>query len=289
MAVTAERYLPIHVTQVDETRWDDCRVCAALMLVQAWTFGSVVQKPNGEFMSPGEIKKFREAMRDRLAADRQIGGLGPADTLKMIAKTWAWLPVPKQVVLSFSVLWERLGDGYAYSVSGNPSEVKNQLSKLRKWTNNDDFGHEILALRKNAKNDAVLIFDPLAPRYVNGKQYKGHWVPKQEFRQFLYLRDGNVLYNTQVKIGAMSQANRVRIAKNAQMTKIETAYDAKIERLQEERNALALKLAECESRPQTDCSEEVAAGYTDGVKQGWLNAIEEIDNQLREMENDIAT
>ena len=228
MAVNADKYVPIHVTETDEIRWDDCRVCSAFMLVQAWALGSVIMNPSGNYFGPKQIKRFREGMRNKLPADRQVGGLGPRDTREMIAKTWPWLPPVQQPVLAFNVLWDRLGSGYAYSVSGNPSDVKRELSKLRKWTVNDDFGHEVFALRLNKDKTKVHIFDPLAPA-----GHRGSWVPKTEFRQFLYTRDGNVLYCTQVKIGDQSPEKRMQRAKNQQIVKIERAHNNEIVDLNE--------------------------------------------------------
>jgi hypothetical protein len=184
--------------------------------------------PSGNYLGPRALKILREGMRNKLPADRQVGGLGPQDTREMIAKTWPWLPPVQQPVLAFDVLWERLGKGYAYSVSGNPSEVKKELSKLRKWTYNDDFGHEIMALRTNKAGDRVHIFDPLAPA-----GHKGSWVPKSEFRQFLYMRDGNVLYATQVKIGDQSPEARMQAKKNAQIVRIERANNLLVTSIRE--------------------------------------------------------
>lgn len=232
MAVNADKYQPIQVTETDEIRWDDCRVCSALMLVQAWTLGSVVMNPSGRYYGLKQIKVFREGMRNKLPADRQVGGLGPQDTKQMIAKTWPWLPPVQQPVLDFDVLWNRLANGFAYSVSGNPSDVKRELSKLRKWTINDDFGHEVFALRLNNDKTRVHIFDPLAPA-----GHKGSWVPKSEFRQFLYMRDGNVLYCTQVKIGDQSPERRMQRAKNQQIVKIERAHNAEVTALNRKHDA----------------------------------------------------
>lgn len=261
MAVTADQYLPVHVTEVDEARWDDCRVCSAYMLVQLWTFGEIIQKKNGEFLTSSAIKKFREKMRDYLPLDKQQGGLGPADTKLMIAKAWPWLPPVNQPRPKFSELWDRLGRNYAYSVSGNPAEVKLPASKLRKWTVNDNFGHEIVAVRTNAAKDKVLIFDPLAPRWVGGKKYKGDWVPKAQFKQFLYLKDGVVLYCSQVKIGSQSKAARTARQKNAEIVKIETANQQKVTKLRGQIGDLQKQLVpvdEAYERGRQEAYEEVS-------------------------------
>lgn len=181
-----EDYKPPFITETDEARWDDCTVCSTLMSVAAATLGEVVSAPDWSPLTKAGLKVRREKIRNWLPADKQTGPTTMADMRYAFSKEFPWLPkIPfyDEQDQTWKEVLEKLLDGWVGVLQGNPMNVKNVNSKLRRWTNNDDFGHAIHADRARKKADGtfdVFIMDPLGRG-----AYEGEWVPATEVKEFI--------------------------------------------------------------------------------------------------------
>ena len=190
-------FRPPFVSEVDEPQWDDCVVCSTLMLVSAWTLGKVTDSPTGPVMTRPQLKVLREQMRDHLGARKQVGGLTPADAALMVHREWPWLPPLLTTPHRWDALWHSLQNGSAAAIWGNPSDVRKPTSPLRRWTEDDDFGHCLLVLR--AKDDKGWVMDPLG-----SGSYKGQWVPEVQLRRFAFMDADRVRSCAVVRIGGQA-------------------------------------------------------------------------------------
>lgn len=181
-----DNYIPPFITETDELRWDDCTVCATLMGVASATLGEAVSNKNWDQLTRSEIKVLRERIRNYLGSDNQTGGTTMADMRVAFAKEYPWLPeIPsyEEQRLGWGVARQRLLNGFGGVYMGNPSLVTNPNSKLRRWTNNDNFGHAIWVdrARKNAEQVEFYVMDPLGRG-----DYDGEWVPENELEEFTW-------------------------------------------------------------------------------------------------------
>jgi hypothetical protein len=189
-------FKPPFITETDEVKWDDCTVCSTLMAVSAATLGEVTKRKDWSDLDSKGLKARREKIRNWLPAEKQTGPTTMEDMRFAFGKEFPWLPsVPlfeEQSLIWREVIDRLLANGVGVLL-GNPKNVANEASHLRRWTNNDDFGHAIYAdrARKNADGTVdIFIMDPLG-----SGAYDGEWVPATEVKEFIDEYPGGVKAN----------------------------------------------------------------------------------------------
>lgn len=231
-------YRPPFVTETDELKWDDCTVCSTLMATASATTGETVSRPSWAPMSRAEMKVLRERIRNHLGPDNQTGGTNMADMRVAFAKEYPWLPqIPSYAEQrnSWSECREKLLKGWGGIYMGNPSQVSDPNSKLRRWTINDNFGHAIWvdrARRTSAGATEYFVMDPLGRG-----TYSGEWVPEQDLKEYTWIYDAAYVYVTLFKRGAWNMSAR-------QTERLE----ARVDKLEDELEFLNFKLAETEAK-----------------------------------------
>ena len=209
-------YRPLHISEVDEARWDDCLPCSVMVIAQVATEGwGVTRRRNGREISNRAIKRVREQMRNK--TNDQTGGMAHYQGRVMLLRQWPELPWDDTLTstrVDFEEFWDDVRRGERASViMGNPIEVRKPSSTLRKWTSNDDFGHSMALVAANREKG--LVFDPLAPY-----PHKGAWVPKKHIRQFMWLRNGVVMWHWSIEPGSMTEREILRRRKQAQARRL---------------------------------------------------------------------
>jgi hypothetical protein len=197
------RYRPPFITQTDEAVWNDCTICATLMATASATLGRTVMGHDWRPLTAKELKRRRELIRNEVPGDKDIGGTSMADMRVAFGSFYPWLPDLKEVFYDVQrnswadVIRKLKADGCGV-LQGNPQDVVNPQSKLRRWTNNDNFGHAIFAERARESNGETQIFimDPLGRG-----EYDGEWVPADEVRQFIWTESNYVKANMFVRGG----------------------------------------------------------------------------------------
>jgi hypothetical protein len=187
-----------------------------MMIAQVATEGwGVTRRANGREVSNRSIKRIRERMRRR--TPDLVGGMPHHLGRVMLLREWPELPWDDTLTsarIHFGELWDDVRHGErATVIMGNPIEVKKPTSKLRRWTSNDDFGHAMALVAAN--KDKGLVFDPLAPY-----PHRGAWVPKKHIRQFLWLRNGIVMWHWSIEPGSMTEREILRRRKQAQARRL---------------------------------------------------------------------
>jgi hypothetical protein len=203
-------YVPPFITETDEARWDDCTVCSTLMATASATLGETVANKNWSQMSKTQLKVLRERIRNHLGPDDQSGGTNIADMRVAFAKEYPWLPQIPSYEEQKST-WEQaryqLLNGWGGVYMGNPSNVQNEASPLRRWTNSDNFGHAIWVdrARKNISGDVeFFVMDPLGRG-----DYSGQWVDEVDLKQFTWvIASTDWRYITLFKRGGWSRTAR---------------------------------------------------------------------------------
>jgi hypothetical protein len=185
----ADNYHPPFVTETDEARWDDCLVCSVVMAVACATTGESVMTKDWRPMTKAQLKVLRERLRNYLPESKQSGPTTLADARYYMKEEYPWLPeIPFYDSVSeyrtFSDMLRDLRNGWVAVGLGNPSQINNTSSALRRWTNSDDFGHAVLFER--ASDSHIFVMDPLG-----SGEYDGQWVPIAEVSQYLWRFKGN--------------------------------------------------------------------------------------------------
>ncbi len=207
-------YTPRQITETDEPTWSDCTGASMLMQADAWTFGELFLDQNGQRLSDDEIHTLREVIRPGPSND--ASGSNPADWDGWIRRIFpeilhipSWDNADANLRESWPFYLKAWQSDHCGVLQGNPSHVKDPASKLRRWTNNDDFGHCVYVDRADALS--AFIKDPLAPR-----GYAGNWVSLTELRQYAYVDGSGWVYGSLVIKGDQSMATLN--AKIAQLT-----------------------------------------------------------------------
>lgn len=215
-------YVPPFVTETDELRWDDCTVCSTLMATASATLGETVANKNWSPMTKRQMKILRERIRNHLGPDNQTGGTNIQDMRVAFGIEYPWLPqIPSYAEQKNS--WEearaQLLNGWGGVYMGNPANVQNQNSKLRRWTNDDNFGHAIWVDRARKTIGGEIEFFVMDPLGRGG--YNGEWVPEIELRQFTWLVAGSDWrYITLFKRGGWSSFSRKHSELKEQIEKL---------------------------------------------------------------------
>jgi hypothetical protein len=247
-SVNPALYYPRFVTETDEpTPWDDCRVCALIHLQDYHTAGAITTLPNGVPMTKAQRRALRIRLRATLGPRFAEGGLRVEHAIAMSRAMWPWLPPIRQFSGTFDEMWEKLQNGWAFSISGNPSEVRDRASRFRRWTVDDNFGHEIVAARATSN---VFIIDALGRG-----GYRGEREAKADLRQYAFLKPGNrVGWAYGVKVGAASPLMLERVAQEADQARMKRRLQARIAELEVE-----------------------GASFTEGYEKGWGEALDEVE------------
>lgn len=215
-------YRVLHASEVDEPVHEDCLPCSIFMLAQAATEGEGTSRlSTGREIGRRAIKRIREQMRNKVPD--QDGGMPHALGRRMLLAQWPNIPWDDKLTskpIPFEQFWDEVRRGVRVAnVMGNPSEVKKPESTLRKWTINDNFGHSIFWGAATA--DKALLYDPLAPYPSDPDANRpGAWVPKADLKQFLWLKDGVVLWHWSIAPGSMTQREIIRRSKNATIREV---------------------------------------------------------------------
>ena len=267
-----KRYRPPFVTETDEARWDDCMVCSILMAIAAWTLGETVMGSDWRPLNAKELKRLREKLRNHLPSDKQAGALTFSDARDFVEKEWPWLPpiefwdVTKR---TWPQVVKMLGDGWVGVAAGNPQDVTDPKSKLRRWTTNDRFAHVIYLDRTGNGGTEAYVMDPLG----HG-DYDGEWVPSLQVRQFVG-KDGPVVKVAMFERGSQSSlaiaqrtaADKLRDVRSdlascrrdaADLAGDLTACGVTSQGLKEKLDAAQARIAELEALPD-DCRDAIAA------------------------------
>ena len=266
-----KRYRPPFVTETDEARWDDCLVCSILMATAAWTLGETVMGNDWRPLNARELKRLRELLRNHLPADKQVGALTFADAREFVDAEWPYLP-PVEFWDVTERTWPQvvamLGDGWVGVAAGNPQDVTDPKSKLRRWTTNDRFAHVIYLDRTSDKG--IYVMDPLG-----SGAYDGEFVPTAEVRQFVG-KEGDVVHVAMFERGSQSS---LAIARRTAADKLrDVRADLASCRRDATDLAAALRAAqkrikELEALPPADCTADVAAARAEALSQA-IGAIE---------------
>lgn len=257
-----DNYVPPFITETDELHWDDCTVCSTLMAVASATTGEAVSNRNWTLMSKPQIKMLRERIRDHLGPGNQTGGTTMADMRIAFGIEYPWLPqIPSYEYQknTWQECRQRLLDGWGGVYMGNPSLVTNVNSKLRRWTNNDNFGHAIWvdrARRSSSGGTEFLVMDPLGRG-----DYAGDWVPEDELQEFTWVYDGSYRYITLFKRGDWNQEARGTRQLMGKVKELEsevevltvknTALNAQVARLTKTNESLDAQLVQLSSSIST--------------------------------------
>jgi chaperonin cofactor prefoldin/DNA-directed RNA polymerase subunit M/transcription elongation factor TFIIS len=238
-------YRPPFITETDEIRWDDCTVCSTLMATASATTGETVARPSWAPMSKTEMKVLRERIRNYLGPDDQTGGTNMADMRVAFAKEYPWLPqIPSYAEQrnSWSECRDRLLKGWGGIYMGNPSQVSDQNSKLRRWTTNDNFGHAIWvdrARQTSAGATEYFVMDPLGRG-----TYSGEWVPEQDLREYTWTYDAAYVYVTLFKRGSWNASARENQKLTARAERLESEVQFLNDKIEDMQRMLARKTAE---------------------------------------------
>lgn len=177
------------ITQRDEAVWNDCTVCSVLMSLGFATLDAIFLKADRTVMTAAEVKTMRERLR-ALTGDT-TGGTSIEDLMIGTEKMFPWMDVRCEH-LQLSTIEARWEAGWSGAIQGNPSAVTNASSPLRRWTNNDNFGHAVKAGPMHSTGTKVLVQDPLG-----FGTYTGQWVLLTEVRQFMRaMRRADTTYHT---------------------------------------------------------------------------------------------
>ena len=269
-----KRYRPPFVTETDEARWDDCMVCSILMATAAWTLGETVMGNDWRPLNARELKRLREKLRNHLPADKQAGALTFADARDFVEEEWWYLP-PVEFWDVTERTWPQvvamLGDGWVGVAAGNPQDVTDPASKLRRWTTNDRFAHVIYLDRTGTGGTETYVMDPL------GKgAYDGEWVPTAEVHQFVGKAAAGV-----VKVAMFLRGEQSSLA-IAQRTAADKLRDVRADLASCRRDARDLaaalraaqkRIKELEALPPADCTAEVAQARAEALSAA-IGAIE---------------
>lgn len=202
-------YRPAFITETDELRWDDCTVCSTLMATATATLGETVSSRDWRPLGRAQLKSLREKIRNHLPADKQAGATSMADMRYAFGKEYPWLPeIPfydEQNSKWGDFIDSLLRFKKVYVVMGNPALVDNANSRLRRWTNSDDFGHAIYADHaiKSGGIVKVFIMDPLGRG-----EYDGEYVPENELKQFTWTYGAGFVKASGFPRGGWSRAAR---------------------------------------------------------------------------------
>jgi hypothetical protein len=175
-------YRPPFCTEADEPVIEDCVSASTLMLTATETLGECLLD---EHWQQKDLKHLRERMRNTLGPGKQHGGLTLNDADEMRRNVWPDLPQLRRwdapngtnLDLSFDELWDKLRNGCAALVIGNPIRVSDRSSPLRTKQTNDDYRHCVFVLF--AEQARCWLMDPLG----HG-DYEGEWLPIQHLRAF---------------------------------------------------------------------------------------------------------
>lgn len=258
MATDPERYLPPHISQ-RETKLaidgvDDCLVVSGLALVNAASLGEATQRPTGHEATARGLVRVAVRMRDRLAKDKQTGGLDFSDGSRMVALEWPEYPALTTDDIDFPELVARLKDGHVAVLAGNPSRIARAGSPLHRV---GDVGHAIALLRARdrANSTEILTDDPYREAGINKR---GEWLPAKDIRQFAYRDSDKTLTAVWTeRYGAWTAEANMRRAKNRRIGKlVDSLADAgNIEA------RLRARIAALEAGQPVDCSDAVAAEH----------------------------
>lgn len=238
-------YRPPFITETDELRWDDCTVCSTLMATASATTGETVSRPSWAPMSKTELKVLRERIRNHLGPDNQTGGTNMADMRVAFAKEYPWLPkIPSYAEQrnSWSECRDKLLNGWGGIYMGNPSQVSDPNSKLRRWTINDNFGHAIWvdrARRTSAGATEYFVMDPLGRG-----TYSGEWVPEQDLKEYTWIYDAAYVYVTLFKRGSWNMSSRENEKLIAKAERLEAEVEFLNDKIEDMQKMLARKTAE---------------------------------------------
>ena len=267
-----KRYRPPFITETDEGEWDDCLVCSILMATAAWTLGETVMGNDWRPLNRAELKRLREKLRNHLPKAKQDGALTFADARAFLAAEWPYLP-PIEFYDVTRRTWPQavamLGDGWVGVAAGNPQDVTDPKSKLRRWTTNDRFAHVIYLDRTRSGSTETYVMDPLG----HG-DYDGEWVPSLQVRQFVG-KDGPVVKVAMFQRGSQSSlaiaqrtaADKLRDVRSdlasarrdaAELASDLTACGVTSQGLKEKLDAAQARIAELEALPD-DCRDAIAA------------------------------
>ena len=283
------RYRPPMVVETDEPRWDDCMVCSILMATAAWTLGETVMGSDWRPLNRTELKRLREKLRNHLPKAQQEGALTFADAREFVEKEWPYLPpiefwdVTKR---TWPQVVKMLGDGWVGVAAGNPQDVTDLKSKLRRWTTNDRFAHVIYLDRTRGGGVEIYVMDPLG----QDDGFDGEWVPTFEVRQFVG-KVGSVVKVAMFQRGAQSSlaiaqrtaADKLRDVRSdlascrrdaAELAADLTACGVTSQRLRDKLDAAQARIRELEAQPD-DCTAAIAEARAE-VKQLVLAALEGI-------------
>lgn len=203
-------YVPPFVTETDELRWDDCTVCSTLMATASATLGETVSNRNWSTMSKAELKVLRERIRNHLGPGNQTGGTDIADMRKAFGIEYPWLPqIPsyEEQKNTWDEAKAKLLDGWGGIYMGNPNNVEDTGSKLRRWTISDNFGHAIWVDRARKAVDGSIEFYVMDP--LGRGSYNGDWVPEIDLKQFTWTLTSNasLRYITLFKRGGWAKVS----------------------------------------------------------------------------------
>lgn len=207
----ANNYVPPFVTETDEKNWDDCTVCSTLMATAAATTGETVSNKNWRPKNSKQLKRLRERIRNHLGPGNQTGGTTMADMRVAFKAEYPWLPkIPSYVEQQNT--WKKarnsLLSGWGGVYMGNPALVTNKNSGLRRWTNNDNFGHAIWVDRARETASGTYEFYVMDP--LGSGSYDGEWIAEEDLSEFtwFYNKEKSWRYITLFERGAWNIAAR---------------------------------------------------------------------------------
>jgi hypothetical protein len=157
----------------DDSHWEDCTMCAALMLARICHDPAIPA-------THAEAEALRHA-----AGKGPLGGSSTADAVNGLRARYNWIDAFK--VLAFDALWADLKPGYAAAAQGGMGAFPAGHS-LRRWDPAFDGAHDVLVARVDTQ-DRVWWVDPLAPQ----GSYQGQWVSKADLARYVKAFGGSSL------------------------------------------------------------------------------------------------
>jgi hypothetical protein len=208
-----KNYRPPFVTETDEMAWDDCTVCATLMGTATATKGETVARRDWSPMNPDQLKVLRERIRNHLGPAKQKGSTTMADMRKAFGIEYPWLhEIPyydEQNNTWLKLVSTLLSFAGGAVILGNPADVKNPDSKMKRWTTNDNFGHAMWADHARKLPDGTVQFFIMDP--LGRGDYDGEYIVAEEVHQFLWTYGGSYVKATIFPRGAWASNSTKKV------------------------------------------------------------------------------
>lgn len=216
MPAEARDFIPTYVSEIikeTDGDLDDCMVCAAISLADAWTLGEFLTRSDGDKRN---VINLREKRAKALGPSKAVGGLTLADAERYLQAIDPDIPnLPRypghggSQRYTFEEFWDLISDGHAAILLGNPSRVKDPRSPLRTKQGNDDYPHAIFVYR--GRPTVARVYDALTR---HGPDWRGEDVEREDLRQFsTAFGTPGAIGCSVVRIGAATRAARERNAK----------------------------------------------------------------------------